>query len=63
MTEEKLNAVVEALTGLKAYEWKKIQKAVQNIFDQKYAKLEINDRKKILTNLKLEIGELDTDQL
>ena len=63
MTEEKLNAVVEALTGLKAYEWMKIQKAVQNIFDQKYVRIEIDDQKKILTNLKLEIGELDTDQL
>ena len=61
MTEEKLNAVVEALTGLKTYERMKTQKAVQNIFDQKYARLEIDDQKKMLTNLKLEIGELDTE--
>lgn len=61
MTEEKLNAIVDVLTGLKAYEWMRVQKAVQNVFDQKYARLEIDDRKKMLTNLKMEIGELDTD--
>lgn len=61
MTEEKLNAIVDVLTGLKAYEWMRVQKAVQNVFEQKYARLEIDDRKKMLTNLKMEIGELDTD--
>lgn len=61
MTEEKLNAIVDVLTGLKAYEWMRVQKAVQNVFEQKYARLEIDDRKKMLTNLKMEIGEIDTD--
>lgn len=61
MTEEKLNAIVDVLTGLKAYEWMRVQKAVQNVFEQKYARLEIDDRKKMLSNLKMEIGELDTD--
>ena len=61
MTEKKLNAIADILTGLKLYEWMKIQKAVQDTFDQKYVRLEIDDREKMLTNLKLEIGELDTD--
>ena len=61
MTEKKLNGIAESLIGLKAYEWMKIQKAVQSIFDQKYAALEIDDIKRMLTSLQIEIGELDTD--
>jgi hypothetical protein len=61
MTEEKLKEIARLLTGLKAHEWAKICRAVQNVFDWKYAHLEIDDAEKILTNLKLEIGELDTD--
>lgn len=61
MQEEKLNDIVDALVGIKAYEWAKVRKAVQDIFDQKYSRLEISDREKLRTNLKIEIGALDTD--
>lgn len=61
MTEAKFNEIVQTLTGLKAYEWTKVQRAVQNIFDWKYAHLELDDSEKLRANLNLEIGALDTD--
>ncbi len=59
MDKNKFNDIVNALTGLKAHEWTKIKIAVQHLFDQKYALLEIDDKEKLRTNLKLEFGAPD----
>ena len=61
VTKEKLNNLVEALSGLHAYEWSRVRKAVDHILDWKYAHLELDDPKEIRANLELEIGAPDNE--
>ena len=61
MDEAKLNSIVDALVGLKFYEWSRVKVAVEKVLDQKYARLELDDPEKLRTNLKREIGAFDTN--
>ena len=58
MSETKLNAIINSLIGLKAYEWSRVKIAVERMYSSASAKIELGDAEEIRKNLELELKEM-----
>ncbi len=55
MTEQKLSEITSSLMGLKLYEWKSVEDAVNREFTEMSNRLELTDVSKIQIRLKNEL--------
>ncbi|MCM1219010.1 MAG: hypothetical protein NC548_31395 [Lachnospiraceae bacterium] len=55
MSTERLSEIISALTGLKLYEWKSVEDAVNREFTEMSNRLELTDVSKIQIRLKNEL--------
>lgn len=58
MSEEKIKAIAEMLSGLKRYEWSRLKIAIERMYDSASCKLALEDAESIQKNIALEMKDI-----